>query len=284
MSEPRDIWAPLGLPGLVDVHTHFMPDNVLAKVWAYFDAVGPMTGRAWPIEYRVDEDARLALLRGFGVRAYPSLVYAHRPGMARWLTEWSLDWAQRHPDALRTATVFPEPEVLEWLDPAAIDVVKIHLQVGAFDPRDPLLDEVWGVLADAAIPIVAHVASGPTPGPYTGPGPWGEVQARHPRLRTIVAHMGMPEIEEFVDLAVRFEAVMLDTTMAWVDFWEVPHAVPAAVKDLGLAGKILFGSDFPNIPYPYVHQLEALQRLDLGDDWMREVLHDAGARVFGLPG
>ena len=30
-------WTGLGLDGLVDVHTHFMPPNVMAKVWAYFD-------------------------------------------------------------------------------------------------------------------------------------------------------------------------------------------------------------------------------------------------------
>ncbi len=38
-------WASLGLPGLVDVHVHFMPANVLAKVWAYFDSAGPLVGR-----------------------------------------------------------------------------------------------------------------------------------------------------------------------------------------------------------------------------------------------
>lgn len=29
----------LGLPGLVDVHVHFMPERLLHKVWAYFDRV-----------------------------------------------------------------------------------------------------------------------------------------------------------------------------------------------------------------------------------------------------
>jgi len=35
--------------------------------------------------------------------------------------------------------------------------------------------------------------------------------------------------------------------------------------------KVLLGSDFPNIPYPYAHQLQALARLELGDDWLRAV-------------
>ncbi|MFF7857944.1 hypothetical protein [Streptomyces sp. NPDC007904] len=43
-------------------------------------------------------------------------------------------------------------------------------------------------------------------------------------------------------------------------------------------------SDFPNIPYPYVHQLHSLERLGLGADWLRAVCHDNAARLFGLLG
>ena len=31
-------WRGLGLPGLADIHVHFLPPAVLANVWAYFDA------------------------------------------------------------------------------------------------------------------------------------------------------------------------------------------------------------------------------------------------------
>ncbi|MGQ4618508.1 hypothetical protein [Nocardia sp. R7R-8] len=30
----------LALPAIIDVHTHFVPDRVLRKVWAYFDSAG----------------------------------------------------------------------------------------------------------------------------------------------------------------------------------------------------------------------------------------------------
>ncbi|HSN06946.1 MAG TPA: amidohydrolase family protein, partial [Candidatus Angelobacter sp.] len=50
----------------------------------------------------------------------------------------------------------------------------------------------------------------------------------------------------------------------------------------GLADKVVLGSDFPSIPYPYAHQIEALARLGLGDDWMRAVLWSNGARLLGL--
>ena len=45
-----------------------MPERLLAAVWAYFDAAGPLIGRPWPITYREDEQTRVSTLRGFGVR------------------------------------------------------------------------------------------------------------------------------------------------------------------------------------------------------------------------
>ncbi|MCX5227473.1 amidohydrolase family protein [Streptomyces sp. NPDC006553] len=275
----------LGIPGLLDVHTHFMPQNVLDKVWAYFDAVGPLTGMEWPITYREEEERRLALLRGFGAVAFTAMLYPHKPAMAAWLNSWAADFASRTPDCLHTATFFPEPGaeryVREALD-AGARVFKVHLQVGGFDPNDEQLDPVWGALADSGTPVVVHCGSGPTPGRFTGPGPMGRLLARHPRLRVIVAHMGMPEYGEFLDLVQRYEGVHLDTTMAFTDFSErlapFPRAELKRLVDVG--DRILLGSDFPNIPYPYVHQLHALERLGLGDDWLRGVLYENGAALF----
>ncbi|MFB7428620.1 amidohydrolase family protein [Streptomyces hydrogenans] len=277
--------ARLGLPGLVDVHTHFMPKNVLDKVWAYFDAVGPLTGQPWPITYREKEDRRVELLRGFGVLAFTSMLYPHKPGMGAWLNAWAADFAARTPDCLHTATLFPEPEAAAYVRRALDDgarVFKVHLQVGGFDPNDPLLDGVWGLLAESGTPVVIHCGSGPAPGAFTGPGPVGAVLARHPRLRLVVAHMGMPEYEDFLGLAERYEGVRLDTTMAFTDFSErlAPFPRDALKRLAGLQDRVLLGSDFPNIPYPYVHQLHALERLGLGDDWLRAVLHDNGAALF----
>jgi len=222
-------WRDLVLPGLVDVHTHFMPARVLDKVWAYFDQVGPLTGRAWPIAYRADENARLEQLRGFGVRAFTSMLYPHKPDMAAWLNAWAADFAARTPDCLRTATFFPEPEAKRYVADAiesGTRVFKAHLQVGAYDPGDSALTPVWGALQDAAVPVVVHCGSGPYPGAFTGPGPIGAVLARFPRLRLIVAHMGLPEYADFLDLASRYDEVRLDTTMAFTDFVEERRRSP----------------------------------------------------------
>jgi predicted TIM-barrel fold metal-dependent hydrolase len=282
------VWRELGLPGLVDAHVHFMPRNVMAKVWAYFDAAGPLTGMPWPIAYRTEEDDRLRRLRAMGVRAFPSLVYAHKPGMSAWLNAWAADFASRHDDVLHTFTFFPEPGVVGYVEEqlaAGARIGKAHVQVGGYDPRDPLLDEVWGLLAESGTPVVVHCGSGPAPGAFTGPEPFAEVLRRHPRLPAVVAHMGLPEYEEFLALAERYARVHLDTTMAFTDFaeaaWPFPTALRARLTRLG--DRVLLGSDFPNTPYAYAHQVEALIRLDLGDSWLRNVLHDNAARLLLVP-
>ncbi|MGY0492864.1 amidohydrolase family protein [Streptomyces sp. WG-D5] len=275
------------MPGLVDVHTHFMPERVLRKVWAYFDSAGPLVGTEWPITYREEEHQRLARLREFGVVAFTSMLYPHKAGMARWLNAWAVGFADRTPDCLHTATFFPEPGaesyVREALD-AGARVFKAHVQVGAYDPNDPLLDPVWGLLADAGTPIVTHCGSGPAPGKHTGPEPVARLLARHPRLPLVVAHMGMPEYTDFLALAERYGQVRLDTTMAFTDFVErqapFPRDCLERLADVG--DRVLLGSDFPNIPYPYVHQLEAVERLGLGDGWVRRVCWENGAELFGI--
>lgn len=282
-----DFWQRLGLPGLVDVHTHFMPDRVMAQVWAYFDQVGPLTGVPWPIEYRTGEEERLAVLRAFGVRAFTSMVYPHKPDMAEWLNAWAADFASRTPDCLRTATFFPEPGAARYVPDAVASgarVFKAHLQVGAYDPNDRLLDPVWGALESSGTPAVVHCGSGPYPGAFTGPGPISKVLARFPRLRLIVAHMGLPEYEDFLGLASTYERVLLDTTMAFTDFTTSIAPFPVSLKPRlrDLQDRILLGTDFPNIPYPYLHQLESLERLGLGDDWLRAVCHDNAVREFAL--
>ncbi|WP_433546760.1 amidohydrolase family protein [Streptomyces sp. CA-294286] len=286
-AQVRAFWGRLGVPGLVDVHTHFMPGRVLEKVWAYFDAVGPMTGVEWPITYRYEEEERVALLREFGVVGFTSMIYPHKTGMAQWLNGWGEEFAARTPGCLRTATFFPEAGVEAYVRRAVeggARVFKSHVQVGAYDPNDPLLEPVWGLLAEAGIPVVMHCGSGPAPGKFTGPGPVGELLARHPRLRLIVAHMGMPEYADFLGLAERYAEVRLDTTMAFTDFSErmapFPQAEWGRLRDLG--ERVLLGSDFPNIPYGYLHQLESLERLQLGDEWLRAVCYGNGARLFGI--
>ncbi|MBO0805427.1 MAG: amidohydrolase, partial [Nocardiopsaceae bacterium] len=125
---------------------------------------------------------------------------------------------------------------------------------------------------------------GPAPGAHTGPGPVARLLARHPRLRLVVAHLGMPEYAEFLGLAERYRSVMLDTTMAFTSFAEAAAPFPRAELPRleALGDRILLGTDFPNIPYSYPDALEAPERAGLPAAWLRAVCHDNAAKLFGL--
>lgn len=278
--------ADLDLPGLFDVHVHFLPPRVLNRVWEYFDSAGPLIGRPWPIRYRWSDEDRVAHLEKMGVRRFSALPYAHKPGVAAYLNDWAAEFAAAYPQSLRSATFYPEPEAAAYVRAGiadGVEVFKAHVQVGAFDPADPLLDDVWGALADSGTPVVVHAGSGPAPGSYTGPGRIARVLAEHPRLPMVVAHMGMPEYAEFLGFAEKYEHVRLDTTMAFTDFVEQDAPFPRGLlrRLVDLQHKVLLGSDFPNIPYAYAHQIEVLERLDLGSQWLRDACWNNGASLFG---
>jgi uncharacterized protein len=277
-TEVPAFWHGLGLPGLADIHVHFLPPRMLRRVWEHLEEAREPTGAAWPIIYKWSDAERLQHLAALGVRMFTALAYAHRPGVAADLNAWTLDFATRHAGCVPSATFFPEPDVLRYTR-LAIDagarVFKVHLQVGGYDPNHPRLDPVWGLLAEAGLPIVVHSSSSTVNAPHSGPGPISAVLRRHPRLAVVIAHIGAPEYGDYLELATRYERVSVDTAMAFTRFAEqrtpFPRVYLSQLRELGLAGKVLLGSDFPHLPHPYAEQLTALAALDLGDDWLRAV-------------
>lgn len=284
-AEIQDYLERLGLPGLIDLHVHFMPQNVLDKVWAFFDDREAHGDLPWPISYRTDEAHRVATLEQLGVARFSTLNYAHRPGMAGWLNEYSRNFAAHHPQAIASGTFYPEAgaeqQVKDCLE-AGVEVFKIHVQVGNFDPNDPLLDRAWQLVAEARTPVVIHCGNGPHQGNHTGIEPIRRLLERHGDLVLVIAHAGLPDYREFAELALAHPNVYLDTTMLATDFTEQFAPMPEGYGSLlaALAGKVVLGTDFPNIPYPYSHQIQALDALGLGDQWMREVLWETPQRLL----
>lgn len=280
-------WRALGLPGLVDIHVHFMPERLLARVWRYFDEGGPLVGRPVPVAYRLPQEERIARLRAMGVRAWTALLYPHKPDMAEALNAWGREFAAGVPETVHTATFFPEASAARYVARALEDgarAVKAHVAVGRYDPRDPSLRPVWGMLEDSGTAVIIHASSSP-PGPFTGPGPVREVLREFPRLRLVFAHLGMPEYAGFFRLAEDFPGCGLDLSMVFDDHQAeaAPDRAWVRRRLRDLADRVYWGTDYPNTAHAVGHQLERLVGLDLGDAWLRGVLYENAARLFGLP-
>ncbi|UKA68553.1 amidohydrolase [Arthrobacter sp. FW306-05-C] len=275
--EIRPYLDSLGLPGIIDLHVHFMPSQVLEKVWAFFDRVADSGAPAWPITYRASEEERVRILRDMGVKAFTTLNYAHRPGMAQWLNDYSAAFALSHADAIHSATFYPEPDVENVVRQSlkqGARIFKVHIQVGGFSPLDPQLAPAWKLIEDSAAPVVIHCGNGPHAGEYTGLEPIRELIRRYPALVLIIAHAGLPEYREFAELAANNPHVYLDTTMVGTSYMEQVAPIPPGYVDIlaGLSHKVVFGTDFPSIPYSYSHQIQVLESWGLGSRWMKNAL------------
>ena len=284
-EEVPDYLDRLGVPGIIDAHVHFLPDRVQEAVWRWFDGLTP----AWPVTYRLPAADRLDTLAGLGVRHHTALAYAHRPGMLRFLNDHTLGLTAAGGGVIPTFTMFPEEGVAAEVRRCLAlggRCVKVHLQVGAFDATDPLLEGAWALLEDAATPVVIHagaVADGSGNEEWCGPEPVRRLLRRFPGLRLVIAHMGAPDFREFIELAEDHPSVWFDTAMVFTDppyLSEYPEGLLERVESLG--ERIVFGSDFPTIPHAFAAQVSGLDRLGFGAGWMRQILWDNGARLFSL--
>lgn len=277
--------ADVGVPGIVDIHVHFMPAPVQRKVWAAFDRLDP----AWPIAYRLPEEERLAVLRSLGVVAHTALAYAHRPGMAAWLNEHTLALARREDQVVPTFTFYPDDDVEDYVASALERggaCAKVHLQVGKFAADDPRLDGVWSELERRGLPVVLHagaVPDGSGGDQWCGVGPVTRLLERFPDLNLVIAHAGAPDYRDFLRVAETHAMVSFDTAMVFVDPPYIGR-YPAELIErfVALDGRLVFGSDFPSITDEYAAQLRHIAELGVDREWLRRLLWETPRRLLGL--
>jgi predicted TIM-barrel fold metal-dependent hydrolase len=102
---------------------------------------------------------------------------------------------------------------------------------------------------------------------------------RHPEAICVVPHLGMDEPAAFESLLDEFPNLHLDTTMAITGYF-------ADRPDLEMLrrrpDRILYGTDFPNLPYEWDRELRAVRRLGLPPSDEALVLSGNARRLFGI--
>lgn len=252
--------VPDGL-AVFDAHVHVFPPGFFEAIWRWFDR------HAWGIRYRLHAEDVVTFLRARGVRRFTGLHYAHKPDVARLLNRFASDLGRVHPELVPLATVYPgEPDAAAILDeafgPLGLRGVKLHCHVQRMGADDPRLDVVYAKAEDAGLPVVIHAGRQPASPAYgldtralCAASQVGRVLERHPRLTLVVPHLGIDELEEYAALLDVHEHLWLDTTMAIGAYF--PIEVPRAIFP-GRARRLLYGTDFPNIPYAWDRELKVL--------------------------
>ena len=104
-------------------------------------------------------------------------------------------------------------------------------------------------------------------------------------MNIIVAHMGAFEYNKFLNLLDKYENLYLDTTMIYIPnniFRERKTKRPTPEDLLHYQDRILFGSDFPNIPYEYQNSTRGLLDFELPRNFYEKVFFYNAKRIFDV--
>ena len=272
-----------GIP-ILDAHVHLFPDGVFDAIFRWFDT------HAWPIRYKLHSDAVLDHLESRGVREVVALHYAHKPGMAQSLNEYVLGVARRRPGVIPTATVYPgEPGAREILRRAfgeGARGVKLHCHVQRMAPDDERLDEVYEEATRARVPVVIHAGREPSSEAYgvdcyalCAASRMENVLRRHPELLLIVPHLGADEFAEYDAMLDRHPNLHLDTTMVMAGYFPIAPDEGFLARR---ADRLLYGTDFPNIPYAWDRELRRIASAGLEPAALGKILGGNARRLFGV--
>jgi uncharacterized protein len=274
---------PLSLPPVVDAHVHLFPDAMFEAIWKWFDTYG------WPVRYKLKTPQTLEFLFSRGVSKVVALHYSHKPGMARALNEYLAQVAAQDARVIGLATVFPgEPGAKQLLRDAfasGLKGVKLHCHVQCFSPDSPELNEVYEACVEANVPLVMHAGREPSSPAYKvdvyslcAAERVERVLQAHPKLKLCVPHLGADEFDAYANLLERYESLWLDTTMMGANYF--PVDVPRRVFEVR-PERILYGTDFPNLPYAWDREVKHLVSMKFRDDLEAGLLGQNALRLFG---
>ncbi|MFH1138528.1 MAG: amidohydrolase family protein [Pseudomonadota bacterium] len=268
---------------VIDSHVHAFPQPV-------FDAVKRWFGQhAWPFH---DEGSIMDLIQApidNGLAGMVLMNYSHRPGISDFLNEFTGKLLKAIPRTVGLAAVHPRDEnpreiIVRAFRDHGLCGVKMHCHVLKIPPDDPSMFPIYETALELGGVVNIHAGREPANDAYgvdvraiSGAARVERILKRYPELKLIIPHLGHDESDRFHDLLDEYPNLYLDTTMMLGGFFGVEVDRDQLVKN---SERILFGTDYPHIPYAMGVEVDALLAMDLGEEVNRRILHQNARKVF----
>jgi len=274
VNDPEETYIPDSLPLVVDAHVHLFPDFLFAPVWQWFEKFG------WPIRYQLSSEDVVKFLLSHGIGHIVALQYTHKSGLARELNAHMMNICRSYSQVTGLATVYPgEKDAVEILEHAfqnGLGGVKLHGHVQCFAMNDSSMHEIYEVCSDYGKPLIMHVGREPKSPAYPC-DPYElyradkleQVLQAYPQLRVCVPHLGADEFGSYRRMLEQHDNLWLDTTMTLAEYLPMDYFPDLAEFR---SDRVMFGSDFPNLPYAWDREIKQLVRQNLPDTTMEKIL------------
>jgi hypothetical protein len=285
IDDEEGVGVSQGLPMVVDAHVHVFPREIFSAIRNWFDE------HAWRIRYQLKTAEVFDFLLSHGVAHVVALQYAHKPGIAETLNRYMAEKCRLFPGRVSgMATVFPGEEGAERILHDAFDAglagLKLHAHVQCFDMNSAEMEPLYDCCRSNHRPIVMHVGRQPKSEAYRcdldrlcSAEKLERVLRDCPGLRVCVPHMGFDETAAYRKLIEKYDTLWLDTTMVLTDYFPLQEVVDLRRYRLD---RVMYGSDFPNIPYAWDRELKRLERSGLCDADLEWVLNKSACAFLDL--
>ncbi len=162
-----------------------------------------------------------------------------------------------------------------------------HPIVGHFSVDDRQLYPLWETINGLRVPVMIDVGTtgmgAGTPGGlgaiirHAHPSAIDRLAADFPDLSIVAAHPGWPWTEEMIAVVLHKGNVSWELS-GWAPKY-FPEALRRDIKSR-LQDKIMFGSDYPSIPYERLFR--EWRELGYSDELMEKIFHGNAERILGL--
>jgi hypothetical protein len=98
-------------------------------------------------------------------------------------------------------------------------------------------------------------------------------------LKICVPHLGFDELGVYRNLIEKYDTLWLDTTMMLADYFPIHEPVELTTYR---AERVMYGSDFPNIPYAWDRELKWLRNSELPQETLEWILGKSAGDFFRL--
>ncbi len=164
--------------------------------------------------------------------------------------------------------------------------VKLHCHVQCFELDSVGMHRIYRVCSDQGMPLIMHVGREPKSPAYKC-DPYLLCSAQkvervlkdYPTLKVCVPHMGADEFGSYRRMIEQYDNLWLDTTMTLAEY--LPFKFGFSLEEMR-TDRIMYGTDFPNIPYAWDREIRKLSKLGLSEASLAGILGKNAVELFDI--